>query len=71
MAGGSSWIVSSLEVLGGKPCLRGTRIPVELVLEKLGAGETAEEILASYGYLSEEHIRAAIEYGKVQGAGRR
>jgi uncharacterized protein (DUF433 family) len=44
---------------------------VELVLEKLGAGETAEEILASYGYLSEEHIRAAIEYGKVQGAGRR
>ena len=68
---GSSWIVSRPEVLGGKPCLRGTRISMELVLEKLGAGETAEEILASYGYLSEEHIRAAIEYGKVQGAGRR
>jgi hypothetical protein len=34
-------------VMFGKPCLKGTRIPVYLVLEKLGAGETAEQILAA------------------------
>ena len=46
----------------GKPCLKGTRIPVYLVLEKLGAGETPEEILAAYPDLTKEHIIAAFQY---------
>jgi uncharacterized protein (DUF433 family) len=46
----------------GKPCLKGTRIPVYLVLEKLGAGETAEEILAAYPQLTKDHIIAAFQY---------
>jgi uncharacterized protein (DUF433 family) len=65
----TSLIVSREDVLGGTPCLRGTRIPVALVLEKLGAGETVADILASYGYLTEEQLHAAIEYGKTRAAG--
>jgi uncharacterized protein (DUF433 family) len=51
------------DVMLGKPCLQGTRIPVYLILEKLGAGETIEEIVASYGYITREHVLAAIQYG--------
>ncbi len=51
------------DVMLGKPCLRGTRIPVYLVLEKLGAGESVEEIVASYGHITREHVLAAIQYG--------
>ena len=47
-------------VMMGKPCLQGTRIPVYLVLEKLGAGETTEEILAAYPQITKEHISAAL-----------
>lgn len=50
------------DVMFGKPCLKGTRIPVHLILEKLGAGETAEEILAAYPQLTPNHIRAALQY---------
>lgn len=48
------------DVMMGKPCLKGTRIPVCLVLENLGAGETAEEILAAYPQLTKDHITAAV-----------
>ncbi len=48
------------DVMMGNPCLKGTRIPVYLVLEKLGAGETAEEILAAYPQLKKDHILAAV-----------
>jgi uncharacterized protein (DUF433 family) len=50
------------EVMMGKPCLQGTRVPVYLVLEKLGAGETVDEILAAYPQLTEGHITAAMQY---------
>jgi len=50
------------DVMVGKPCLKGTRIPVYLVLEKLGAGETAEEILDAYPQLTRDHIAAALKY---------
>lgn len=46
----------------GKPCLKGTRIPVYLVLEKLAAGETSEIVLAAYPQLRPEHIKASLEY---------
>lgn len=44
----------------GKPVIAGTRIPVELILEKLGAGETVEQLLEAYPRLTEEAIRAAL-----------
>ena len=50
------------DVMMGKACLKGTRIPVYLVLEKLGAGETFEQILAAYPELTEAHIRGALQY---------
>jgi uncharacterized protein (DUF433 family) len=50
------------EVMMGKPCLKGTRIPVYLILEKLAAGESAEQILYAYPQLKAEHIRAALAY---------
>jgi uncharacterized protein (DUF433 family) len=50
------------DVMPGKPCLQGTRIPVYLVLEKLAAGETTEQILSAYPQLTSDHIRAALKY---------
>jgi len=50
------------DVMMGKPCLKGTRIPVYLILEKLGAGETVEEILTTYPQLTKDHITAALQY---------
>ena len=49
-------------VMMGKPCLQGTRIPVYLVLEKLAAGESTQQILAAYPQLKPEHIQASLEY---------
>jgi uncharacterized protein (DUF433 family) len=50
------------DVMMGKPCLKGTRIPVYLILEKLAAGETSQEILAAYPQLGPEHIKASLEH---------
>jgi uncharacterized protein (DUF433 family) len=46
----------------GKPVIRGTRIPVELILRKLGEGATEEILLDAYPHLTGEDIRAAIAY---------
>ena len=50
------------DVMLGKPCLKGTRIPVYLILEKLAAGETTEQILVAYPQLTRQQISAALEY---------
>ncbi len=55
-------IEARADVMMGKPCLKGTRIPVYLILEKLAAGETNEGILAAYPQLGPEHIRASLQY---------
>lgn len=47
----------------GKPCIRGTRIWVSLILDFLASGMIFAEILAEYPQLTEEDIRAAIAYG--------
>jgi uncharacterized protein (DUF433 family) len=52
-------IETNPEVMGGKPVIKGTRIPVELILRKLGAGIEIEEILAGYPRLRREDIHAA------------
>ncbi len=49
-------IVSDPEVMMGKPVIAGTRITVELILEKLAAGETPEQILESHPRLTPESI---------------
>jgi uncharacterized protein (DUF433 family) len=47
----------------GKPCIRGTRIWVSLVLDLLANGTTIEEVLTEYPQLAKEDIHAAIAYG--------
>ena len=51
------------EVCFGKPCVRGTRIWVSLLLDFLASGTTIEEILDNYPQLKREDILAAIAYG--------
>jgi uncharacterized protein (DUF433 family) len=48
-------------VMMGKPCVKGTRIPVYLLLEKMAAGETFEQLLAAYPQLTVEGLRACLE----------
>ncbi|MBA3871238.1 MAG: DUF433 domain-containing protein [Anaerolineae bacterium] len=49
-------------VMVGKPCIKGTRITVELILEKLGAGLSYGEILEDHPRLTREDILAAISF---------
>ncbi len=51
------------KVCFGKPCIKGTRIWVSLLLDYLANGMTFEEILIEYGYLEVDDIKAAIAYG--------
>jgi len=46
----------------GKPVVRGTRITVELILDKLAAGETVEQILQAHPRLTREGVQAALAY---------
>ncbi len=47
----------------GKPCIRGTRIWVSLILDLLSSGMTVAEVIREYPHLREEDIQAAIAYG--------
>lgn len=51
---------------GGKPCMRGLRMPVVDILQLLSAGASPEEILTDYPFLEREDILAAIEYAALQ-----
>ncbi len=56
------WIVASRDVLGGKPCVKGTRLSVEFLMELLAEGSTRDAILESYPQLTLEGLAAAIGY---------
>jgi uncharacterized protein (DUF433 family) len=60
----SNLITQNPDILGGEPCIKGTRISVELILENLAAGRSKEELCYSYPSLSIQAIEAAITYGK-------
>jgi uncharacterized protein (DUF433 family) len=49
-------------VMAGKPVIRGTRLTVEHILARLGAGWTEDQLLKSYPHLKAAHIRAALTY---------
>jgi len=55
-------IQSDPAVMMGKPVVAGTRITVELILEKLGAGETVEQLLEAHPRLTREGIQAALAF---------
>lgn len=50
------------QIMGGVPCVRGTRIPVSTVVGMLAEGMTAEEILKEFTQLEVEDIRSALGY---------
>jgi len=66
----SERIESRPDVMLGKPVTRGTRIPVELILRRIGEGATEDDLLRSYPHLSREDIRAAVLYAADELAGR-
>ena len=55
-------IVSDPAIMMGKPFISGTRITVELVLEKLAAGESIEQILEAHPRLTKESIQEALSF---------
>lgn len=60
-----SWqdrIVSDPTILGGQACIKGTRIPVSVVLDNLAAGLSEDQIVASYPSLTRDDVRASIQY---------
>jgi Uncharacterized conserved protein len=58
------YIVSTPDVLRGKPRIKGTRIPVSLILGYLAAGNTTEEIIVEFPDLAREHIAACLDYAR-------
>lgn len=55
-------IQSDPSIMMGKPVVAGTRITVELILEKLAAGETVEQLLEAHPRLTKEGIKAALSF---------
>jgi uncharacterized protein (DUF433 family) len=51
-------------VCNGKPVIKGTRIPVSVILEQIAEGESWEEVLVNYPELKREDIKAAMLYAK-------
>lgn len=58
----NSLIHSDPSVMMGKPVVAGTRITVELILEKLAAGETIEQLLKAHPRLTKEAVLAALDF---------
>jgi uncharacterized protein (DUF433 family) len=49
-------------IMMGKPCIKGTRITVELILRKLGTGHSFADLLDSYPHITEDDLRAALAF---------
>ena len=62
MPEGKDRVVVDPRVLGGKPVIRGTRIPVYFILELLANGWSVDDILREYPHLTREDVLAAIRY---------
>ena len=57
-----NFIHSDPAIMMGKPVIKGTRITVELILEKLAAGETVDDILSAHPHLTEDAVRSALSF---------
>jgi uncharacterized protein (DUF433 family) len=60
-------IISNPDILGGKPCIKGTRISVELIMDWLKTGGNIQTITAKHPLLTEETVREAIDYNGLNG----
>ena len=50
------------DIMGGKACIAGTRVPVHVILGHLGSGATISELIGGYPFLTEADIQAAVAY---------
>ena len=57
-------------VMGGKACIRGMRVTVEMIVGQLGTGTTVEELLDAYPYLEREDVMQALRYAAWLASGR-
>jgi uncharacterized protein (DUF433 family) len=55
-------ITQDPQVMGGKPCVRGMRVTVGMIVGQIGAGHSIEEVLAEYPYLEREDVLQALRY---------
>jgi len=55
-------ITQNPSVMGGKPCIRGMRVTVGMIVGQIGAGVSVEELLAEYPYLEREDIMQALRF---------
>ena len=60
-----SRIVADHRIMGGVPCVRGTRVPVATIVGLVAQGRTVEEILADYPTLAADDVREALEFAAV------
>jgi len=58
-------ITSDPAICSGKPCIKGTRIPVHIILGLLAAGESFEDIKKAYPNITDEDIRACLNYASI------
>jgi uncharacterized protein (DUF433 family) len=58
------------ERMGGKPCVRGMRVTVGMIVEAISVGRTIPELLADFPYLEEQDIREALAFAATLAQGR-
>ena len=58
------------EISHGKPCIRGMRWPVEVIIDMLSSGMTIEQIVEDHPELEREDILASLDYAKISLSGR-
>jgi uncharacterized protein (DUF433 family) len=59
-------IVVNPKIMLGKPVIKGTRLPVEIIVEKIAYGASLEDLKRNYPFLKEEDVRAALLYAAKQ-----
>ena len=59
-------IVVNPKIMLGKPVIKGTRLPVEIIVEKIAYGASLEDLKRNYPFLREEDVRAALLYAAKQ-----
>lgn len=62
-------ITLNASICHGKPCVRGMRWPVEVIIDMLGSGMSVEEIIADHPELEKEDILACLQYAKLSLSG--
>jgi uncharacterized protein (DUF433 family) len=64
-------IITNPKVCGGEPCIKGTRIPVSIILTHLASGDDDESILENFPRLKKEDIEACRQYAEILAERRR